>query len=81
MMESHSWHAEADTEDGDAKFRASDADDTAESRTARARDLQTDPTNEQYLVPGLESALLHGGDMFVGLGNFDFFTPGAAGSR
>lgn len=33
------------------------------------------------MVQGLGSSRLIGGDLFVGLGNFDFYTPGAAGSR
>jgi hypothetical protein len=57
------------------------AADEAEDRILRARALQGDPNNEQYMVPGLGSSRLIGGDLFVGLGNFDFYTPGAAGSR
>lgn len=35
--------------------------------------IHDDPRNLQYIPSGLESDLLHGGELFVGLGNFDFY--------
>ncbi|MBM3260705.1 MAG: hypothetical protein FJY99_13345 [Candidatus Sericytochromatia bacterium] len=57
------------------------AADEAEDRILHARALQADPANEQYMVQGLGSSRLIGSDLFVGLGNFDFYTPGAADYR
>lgn len=51
-----------------------------EARTLRTLELQADPTNVQYLAPGHGSSILHGGDLFVGLGNFDFFKQGKPGA-
>lgn len=50
-------------------------------KPAQASGIHDDPQNLQYTPPNLGSDRLIGGDLFVGLGNFDFFNTAKEKAR